>query len=91
MTAVDTSVPYDTVPDNGVEDRVIIDMNAMLATVHGSGAHKYMNYVQGNVNKYDQSILSDINPVIYYSNCVNVQYYNESNFNKIFKMAIGSH
>ena len=60
-------------------------LQLLPVTVQGNGANKHMNYVQGNVSGYDQSILSDIDPDIHYSNSVNAQYYNESNFSKVFK------
>ena len=44
----------------------------------------HTNYIQSNINGYDQSILSDIDPDIHYDNSVNAQYYNENSFNKVF-------
>ena len=57
----------------------------IVQTTGGSGAHKHMNYIQSNINGYDQSVLSDIDPDIHYNNCVDAQYYNENSFNKVFK------
>ena len=57
----------------------------IVQTTGGSGAHKHMNYIQSNINGYDQSVLSDIDPDIHYNKCVDTQYYNENSFNKVFK------
>ena len=57
----------------------------ILQTTGGSGAHKLMNYIQSNINGYDQSVLNDINPDIHYNNCVDTQCYNENSSNKVFK------
>ena len=56
-----------------------------VQTTWGSGVHKHTNYIQSNINGYNQSVLSDIDPDIHYNNCVDTQYYNENNFNKVFK------
>ena len=53
---------------------------------NGRGVNKvHTNYIQSNINGYDQSILSDIDPDIHYNNRVDAQYYNENSFNKVFK------
>ena len=41
--------------------------------------------IHSNINGYDRSILSDIDPDIHYNNCVDAQYYNENSFNKVFR------
>ena len=53
---------------------------------NGRGVNKmHTTYIQSNINGYDQSILSDIDPDIHYDNSVDAQYYNENSFNKVFK------
>ena len=62
---------------------------ATVKTVGGSDFkfNKHASYIHSNINGYDRSILSDIDPDIHYNNCVDAQYYNENSFkfNKVFR------
>ena len=73
-----------TVSDNGVEDMVIIDVNALLPLFMAAVLISIRNYVQN----YAQRILSAIDPDIHYSNCVNVQF---TILTKYSKMAVSCH
>ena len=53
---------------------------ATVKTVGGSDFNKHASYIHSNINGYDQSKLSDIDPDIHYNNCVDAQYYNENIF-----------
>ena len=67
-------LPYDTVPDNEVEDKVIIDVDAL-------------NRADNNINeRYDHSILNDIDPDINYVQPGNNSlYYSTNTFNAKFQ------
>ena len=67
-------LPYDTVPDNEVEDKVIIVVDAL-------------NRADNNINeRYDHSILNDINPDINYVQPGNNSlYYSTNTFNAKFQ------
>ena len=72
--AVDTLLPYDTVPDNEVEDKVIIDVDAL-------------NRADNNINeRYDHSILNVIDPDLNYLQPGNSSlYYSANTFNTKFQ------
>ena len=74
MVAVDTLLRYDTVPDNEVEDKVIIDVDAL-------------NRADNNINeRYDHSILNDIDPDLNYLQPGNSSLYYSAN---TFQLEIG--
>ena len=60
---------------------------ATAKTVAGSDVNMHINYIQSNINGYDQSKLSEIDPDIHHNNLADSQYYNENNFNKVFKQS----
>ena len=72
--AVDTLEHYDTVPDNEVEGKTIIDVDAL-------------NRADNNINdRYDHSILNDIDPDLNYLQPGNISlYYSINTFNTNFQ------
>ena len=60
---------------------------ATAKTVAGSDVNMHISYMHSNINGYDQSKLSEIDPNIHHNNLADSQYYNENNFNKVFKLS----
>ena len=60
---------------------------ATAKTVAGSDVNMHISYIHSNINGYDQSKLSEIDPNIHHNNLADSQYYNENNFNTVFKQS----
>ena len=60
---------------------------ATIQTVGDSDVNTHTSYIHSNINGYDQSKLSDIDPDIHHNNLADSQYYNENNFNNVFKQS----
>ena len=43
--------------------------------------------IQRNLNDYDKSMLSDIDPDIHNNNCTYMSYYSKNTFNNVFKQS----
>ena len=54
---------------------------ATAKTVAGSDVNMHINYIQSNINGYDQSKLSEFDRDIHQNNLANSQCYNDNNFN----------
>ena len=49
-----------------------------IQTVGDSDVNTHTSYIHSNINGYDQSKLSDIDPDIHHNNLADSQYYNEN-------------